>query len=104
MAAQIKKGTWVEVRNVVLRPDERAPQIPEDTRQVPLEMRARGFLAGPASPGQEAEIITTTGRHLRGILDGEPPAYNHGFGAPVAELLTIGNEVRALLAERGEST
>ena len=99
--AEIEKGTWVEIHRVVLQAGERAPQVPEDTRQVPLEMRVRGFLAQPATPGDETEIVTVTGRLLRGVLTEVNPAYTHGFGSPVAELLTIGGEVRALLRTRG---
>ena len=101
MAKQIGKGTWVEIHNIVLPAGKRAPQVPEDTQQVPLEMRVKGFLAEPASLGEEAAIITTAGRHLRGRLVEVNPAYTHRFGAPIAELSTIGSEVRAILRERG---
>jgi hypothetical protein len=101
MAELIKKGTWVEIHTIVLPAAERAPQVPEDTQQVPLEMRVKGFLAEPVLPGDEAEIVTTVGRHLRGTLIEVNPAYTHQFGAPVPELSTIGVEVRAILRARG---
>ena len=101
MAELISKGTWVEIHNIVLPAGERAPQVPEDTQQVPLEMRVKGFLAEPAALDEEVEIITTVGRHLRGRLVEVNPAYSHQFGAPIPELLTIGGEVRAILRERG---
>ena len=101
MTRPISKGTWVEIHNIVLPAGERAPQVPEDTQQVPLEMRVKGFLAEPASLDEEAEIITTAGRHLRGRLVEVNPAYSHRFGAPIPELSTIGGEVRAILRERG---
>ena len=101
--AEIEKGTWVEIHRVVLHAGERAPQVPEDTGKVPLEMRARGFLVQPAVPGEQAEIVTVTGRHLRGLLSEVNPAYTHSFGPPLAELLEIGIEVRALLQTRAES-
>ena len=97
MTDLIEQGCWVEIQRIVLQPQERAPQVPADTREVPLEMRVRGFLARAASPGSEAEIITVTGRRLRGVLLAVNPAYNHSFGAPIAELLGIGGEVRAFL-------
>jgi hypothetical protein len=100
MAELIEQGAWVEIHRVVLQPAERAPQVPEDTRQVPLEMRVRGFLARPASQGDEAEIITAAGRRLRGILSEVNPAYSHSFGSPLSELLNIGGEVRALLRKQ----
>ena len=86
---------------VVLSAGERAPQVPDDTRQVPLEMRVKGFLVSPAAPGEMAEIITPAGRRLRGTLAAVNPAYTHGFGAPLPELSAIGGEVRAMLREQG---
>jgi hypothetical protein len=101
MARLISKGTWVEIHNIVLPAGERAPQVPEDTQQLALEMRVKGFLVEPAELDEEVEIITTAGRHLCGRLIEVNPAYSHQFGAPIAELLTIGGEVRAILRERG---
>jgi len=45
--------------------------------------------------------VTPTGRQLRGVLSEVNPAYVHGFGSPIAELLSIGHEVRSLLRRRG---
>lgn len=101
MDKRIGKGTWVEIHNIVLPAGERAPHLPEDTQQLPLEMRVKGFLVEPASLGDEAEIVTTVGRHLRGRLIGVNPAYTHQFGAPTPELSTVGDEARAILRERG---
>lgn len=98
MAERIAAGTWVEIHRVVLRPGERAPSVPADTREVPLEMRVKGFLAEAAAAGEEAEIVTPAGRRLRGTLTEANPAYTHGFGPPIPELSTIGREVRNLLA------
>ena len=100
MTELIAKGTWVEIQRVLLAPGERALWIPEDTKQVPLEMRAKGWLAEAARPGDDAEILTPIGRRLRGILAEVNPAYAHGFGPPIPALSTIGHEVRALLRER----
>ena len=97
----IAAGTWVEIYSVVLAPGQRATQIPDDTQQVPLEMRVKGFLATPEKQGEQVEIITPSGRRLRGTLVSVNPAYSHGFGAPIPELTGIGSEVRALLRERG---
>jgi len=100
----IKKGTWVEIYRVVLPAGERAPQVPEDTQQLPLEMRVKGFLVGAAALGNEVEIETSTGRRLRGTLSEINPAYRHTFGAPIPELSTIGGEVRSILRGRGSLT
>lgn len=101
MAELIAEGTWVEIQSIILPVGERAPQVPEDTQQVPLEMRVKGFLVAPASPGEEAEILTPVGRRLRGVLTEINPAYTHTFGPPISELSVIGGEVRAILRERG---
>ena len=99
--APVKRGTWVELHRVVLSPGERAPQVPEETQRVPLELRVKGFLAEDAVPGEAAEVVTAAGRRLRGTLDRVLPAYEHDFGAPVPELLGVGGELRAVL--RGEA-
>ena len=104
MTELIGKGTWVEIHRIVLPAGERAPQVPDDTRQFPLEMRVKGFLVAPASPGEEADIVTPVGRKLRGIIKDSNPAYTHGFGAPIAELSGIGREVRALLRGRRQGS
>jgi len=102
MTEPVAKGSWVEIHRIVLPAGERAPQAPEDTQQVPLEMRVKGFLVEPASLGEDVEIITTTGRRLHGTLEAFNPVYGHGFGAPIPELSTIGGEVRAMLRDRGK--
>lgn len=102
MTELVKQGTWVEVSKIVLAADERAPQVPEDAWQVPLEMRVKGYLMESAALGNEVEIETAVGRCLRGILREINPAYTHTFGAPIPELSTIGGEVRALLCTQGQ--
>ena len=59
---------------------------------LPLE-----FITAPAALGEQAEVVTAAGRRLRGTLRQVNPPYAHGFGAPLAELSSIGAEVRALL-------
>lgn len=100
---RIEKGTWVEIGNVALPAGQRAPQVPEDTQRVPLEMRVKGFLLEPAGIGDEVEISTAAGRRLRGRLIEANPAYTHSFGQPVPELSAIGGEVRAMLRKRGRA-
>lgn len=101
MTELVAKDTWVEVRRTVLEAGQRASQVPNDTRQVPLEMRVKGFLAEPAHLGDQATIVTAAGRRLVGVLAAVNPAYTHGFGPPVAELSPIGAEVRRILREQG---
>jgi hypothetical protein len=95
----VARGTWVELHRVLLPPGERAPQVPEETQRVPLELRVKGFLVAAARPGEAAEVVTPAGRRLRGTLDGVLPAYEHGFGPPVPELLSVGAELRARLRD-----
>ncbi len=39
-----KINDWVIIHNIVLTPEERAPQVPEDTKKVSLEMWVKGFI------------------------------------------------------------
>ena len=97
---QAKAGDWVQIHNVILSAEERASQVPEDTRQVPFEMWLKGFLVDDeAEMGQEVTIVTVTGRRIVGTLVAVNPIYPHNFGEPVPELLGIGHELRELLAE-----
>ena len=100
MADIIATGTLVEIHRVVLPGGKRAPQVPDDTGPIALEMCVKGYLLAPAALGEEAEIVTPVGRKLRGIIEGSNPAYSHGFGVPIAELSAIGREIRALLHQR----
>jgi len=88
----ISKGTWVEIEQVILRPEERATSLPDDTKQVPYTLRVSGFLAQDCQLGAAAIIRTIIGRELTGILVTVNPSYSHSFGATVPELLTIGTE------------
>lgn len=99
----IPKGTWVQIHQIVLKPEERAPQVPDDTKKVPLELRVKGFLEQDAQIGEEVTIKTLTGRRLVGELVEANPAYGHDFGKPVPTLLTIGQELREFLFEEGQS-
>ena len=101
MSELVAAGTWVELHRIVLTSDERSPHLPDDTRQLPLEMRVKGFLITAAAIGDEAQIKTVTGRHLHGTLAAVNPAYSHTFGAPIAELATIGAEARTILQREG---
>ena len=86
----VSTGTWVEIERVVLEPGERAPTLPEDTRQVPYLLRASGFLLDDAALGEPARVRTLIGRELTGKLTTVNPSYSHSFGETVQELLDIG--------------
>ncbi|MFN3329232.1 MAG: 2-amino-4-oxopentanoate thiolase subunit OrtA [Fervidobacterium sp.] len=94
-----KKGDWVQIEKVILSPQERAPQVPEDTKSVPLSMRVKGFLLDESAKiGNNVRIKTLTGRVVEGKLVAINPKYEHDFGEPVPELLTIGMELRDILS------
>ena len=63
-------------------------------------MRVKGFLLHDAEKGGEAEIITPSGRTVRGVLTRINPEYTHMFGRPIPELSSIAAEIRAILRER----
>ncbi len=98
--AIIPTGTWVEIEQIVLTPEERAPTLPPETKAVPYVMRVSGFLAEEAELGQAATIRTLIGRELRGVVRVVNPGYTHSFGETVPELLTIGTEVEELTQRR----
>lgn len=89
---KVKRGTWVEVEQVVLQPAERSTALPEDTKKVPYILRVSGFLEQDADIGQDVEVRTIIGRIIGGKLVVINPSYQHSFGTVVPELLTIGTE------------
>jgi hypothetical protein len=99
----IPKGTWVQVHQIVLQPEERAPQVPDDTKQVPLELKVKGFLETEANLDDHVTIKTLCGRTMEGRLVAVNPRYEHDFGYPVPELLTIGQELREFLFGEGKA-
>jgi len=102
MNQPIKKGAWVEIWQVILDKGERAPQVPEDTQQVPLEMKVKGFLLQDSTIGAQAKIVSPIGRKFTGKLIEVNPEYTHNFGFPIPELMGIGKEIRGILAKRRE--
>jgi hypothetical protein len=93
----VKKNSWVRIHSVILEPGERAPQVPEDTKKVPLEMWVKGWLREDAEIGGRATVTTLTGRVETGTLLEENPTYRHSFGDLVPELLRIGAQARELV-------
>jgi hypothetical protein len=86
----VAKGTWVEIESVVLKPEERAPGLPEDTAATPYVLRLSGFLEEEAEVGANVTVESLIGRTHRGVLRAVNPSYGHSFGATVPELLRIG--------------
>ena len=89
-----KKGDWVQVHSIVLNPEERAPQVPEDTKKVPLEMWVKGFLLEDANIGDIVEVETVTNRIEKGELVVAFPVFEHSFGKFIPEILEIDKMVR----------
>ncbi|HSH35983.1 2-amino-4-oxopentanoate thiolase subunit OrtA [Schnuerera sp.] len=98
-----KRGDWVRIHNIVLEAGDRAPNIPEDTQNVPLEFWTKGYLMDDeAKIGDKVEVETYIGRKVEGTLIEVNPFYDHDFGKCVPELLYIGRQVRSLMEEDGE--
>jgi len=93
----IQRPRWVEVGFVVLRPDQRPPDLPPETRAVPYYARVKGFVAGTPAVGDTVEIETLAGRTIRGELLQIDPPFTHDFGRPVQELVEAGRDADRLL-------
>jgi hypothetical protein len=87
----------VQIHEIVLKAEERAPHLPEDTRKVPLELWIKGFITSDAAIGDTVEILTVTGRRVKGELVQINPGYVHGFGDFVPETMHIGPQLRKIL-------
>jgi hypothetical protein len=85
----IPQGTWVRIRRTVLSAGERAENLPEDTKSVPLEMWVKGWLLFDGKIGEEVRIRTVTGREECGRLIEVHPSYRHDYGEFVPEILQI---------------
>ena len=84
----VQKGTWVRIKKILLPVGQRAPQDPEDTRNTPLVMWTKGFLAADANLGDRVET---------GTLVEVDPYYTHSYGKCVPELVQIDRNYRAFL-------
>lgn len=94
---RVPAGSWVEVRQVVLRAGARAPNVPPDTAALDFVARIRGFLQTDAPLGAEVTIRTLAGREVTGILSDVDPRNPADFGDPVPDLLRVGQEARRRL-------
>jgi len=95
-----RKGDWVQIFKIVLKPEERAPGLPPETASVPLTMKVKGFLVEESAEiGDQVSIQTMTGREVEGKLIGINPAYAIDYGRPQQELLKIGLETKKLIRE-----
>jgi 2-amino-4-ketopentanoate thiolase alpha subunit len=98
-AQRCRVDDWVEVERVLLEPTERSANLPAETAEKPLVSWVKGFAKSEASLGDELTVETMTGRLVTGRLSEIGPGYYHTFGAPIPELVHIGRDLRARLAE-----
>lgn len=94
---QANKGDWVQIHQIVMKVGERAPQVPDDTKNVPLELWVKGTLQQDANIGDIVEIKTVTGRKVTGKLVSVHPSYNHDYGKFVNELHKIDAQLKKIL-------
>jgi 2-amino-4-ketopentanoate thiolase alpha subunit len=98
MSTLVKKGEWVQIHNIILKPEERTAKIPEDTKMVPLEIWVKGFLDADAKMGDLVEVTTRVGRTAKGTLVDVNPTYDYGFGEVyIPELLKISRQVKDIV-------
>ena len=93
----VKKNEWVLIQWTTLTRDERAPQVPTDTKQVPLETWVKGYLQADAELGDDVTVKTVTGRLETGKLVELNPTYRHSFGEFVPEILAIDRQLQQAL-------
>lgn len=97
MSWECKKDDWVQISQIILKPGERAPQVPEDTQKVPLILMVKGFLTSDANIGDTVTVTTVLGRTMSGKLVAVNPGYTHSFGPPPEGFTRIGSNLRELL-------
>ena len=59
-----KRNDWVRIHRNVLEPAERTGKLPEDTKQVPLEMWVKGRLVNESA--EIGDEVTVDSGDLRG--------------------------------------
>ncbi|MUL81358.1 MULTISPECIES: 2-amino-4-oxopentanoate thiolase subunit OrtA [unclassified Mycolicibacterium] len=90
-------GAFVTVERVLLEAGQRAANLPADTAMTPLVAHINGFATEPAQVGRDVDVVTLSGRTVRGVAVNLYPAHTHGFGGPDPEILAIAPRVRAWL-------
>ena len=95
----IEKNTWVRINDILLKPEERADNIPEDTKAVPMEFWTKGYLLEDANMGDAVKVRTKAGRIVEGNLVEVNPQHQLDYGKLVPELLRVGEDARRILRE-----
>ncbi len=96
MTENILKGDWVEISRVVLEPNERAQNLPEDTARIPYSMKIRGTALQDGKTGEEMKIKTVGGREVSGKAEAVNPFYDHDFGVCVPELVKTRQAIKKI--------
>ena len=99
MSYDARKGDWVQIRQIILEPGQRAPQVPKDTSQVPLIALIKGFIMQDANVGDTVTIETVIDRTVTGKLVAMNPRYDHSFGPPPAGFTSVGVNLRRILSD-----
>lgn len=94
-----EKNEWVTIHQVVLESSQRASNLPQDTKEVPLEMWVKGHALTSGAIGDEILIITKTGRSLKGRVVEIRPRYHHDFGDYLEEVDEIDRILLTCLEE-----
>lgn len=77
-----------------MKSEDRSPNVPNDTKQVPLKMWVKGILQEDADLFDIVTIKTATGRYETGRLKETNPPYRHNYGDFVPEILEIRNIIK----------
>lgn len=93
----ITKGTWVRVHKILVNPEDRSPNLPEDTKKVPVELWTKGYLQKDSEIGEEVQIKTITNRIEKGELIEANPSYSHNYGSHIPEIMEIGIQLKKIL-------
>ena len=93
-----KKNDWVRIHRVVLTAAQRTGKLPDDTKQVPLEMWVKGYLQNDSAElGDEVTVKTVVGRTEHGKLIEVNPCYTLNYGEFVPEIQQIDEQLRTKL-------
>ena len=96
-----EKNDLVQIHMTILEPHERPENLPPSTAALPYECWIKGFLLDEtANVGDSVTIKTLIGREFSGTLYRVNPIYDHNFGTPQKELLSIGEEAWHRLGRR----
>ena len=82
-----KKGDYGQIKTLVLRPEQRLENIPEDTKQVPCSQWVKGRLCFTTEMYETVNVTTATGRIVYGELREVNPNYKIYYGDFVDELM-----------------